>query len=313
MSDRVRAGFDFFEAGELPAPQISAAEAEALVAEQFGVVAVARSLGSQQDANFLLTDPEGSPIGVLKVSNGAFGEAEISAQDDGAAWVAERLPDLRVATVVEPAGRPARVPRPGTPGEVARVVTFLEGGTLTGSDYLRPPVVEGLGALSGMVNRVLGDFEHEGVHRTLQWDLRHATRVIDALAPFVDDAHRRAVVEQVRRVEGDAIDALGPRLPVTVIHGDITDDNVVRSGDENGTPDGLIDFGDLNTGWSVADLAVTVSSILHHEGATPTSALPAIRAFHRERPLSADETSTPVRRASTSGAFSRTRSACRRR
>jgi hypothetical protein len=70
--------------------------------------------------------------------------------------------------------------RPGTPGEVARIVTFLEGGTLTGSDYLRPPVVEGLGALSGMVNRALTDFEHEGVHRTLQWDLRHATRVIDA-------------------------------------------------------------------------------------------------------------------------------------
>ncbi len=76
---------------------------------------------------------------------------------------------------------------------------------------------------------------------------------------------------------------------MSVIHGDITDDNVVRSGDEHGTPDGVIDFGDLNMGWSVAELAVTVSSILHHEGATPASTLPAIRAFHRERPLTDDE------------------------
>ena len=73
------------------------------------------------------------------------------------------------------------------------------------------------------------DFEHEGVHRTLQWDLRHATRVIDALAHHVDDVERRRVVEQVRRVEGARIAGLAPRLPVSVIHGDITDDNVVRS------------------------------------------------------------------------------------
>jgi len=291
VSDSVTSGFDFFEAGELPTPQISVAEAELLVAEQFGVTAVARSLGSQQDANFLLSDAKGLPIGVLKVSNGAFGEIEVTAQDEGAALVAERLPELRVATVLENIhpGRPSRVLRPGKPPEVARIVTFLEGGTLTGSSYLSPPVVEGLGALSGKVNRALTDFEHEGVHRRLQWDSRHATRVIDALAHHVDDPHRRAVVERVRRVEGATIEELGPLLPVSVIHGDITDDNVVRSGDEHGRPDGVIDFGDLNTGWSVADLAVTVSSILHHEGGTPTSTLPAIRAFHRERPLNRDE------------------------
>jgi 4-aminobutyrate aminotransferase-like enzyme/Ser/Thr protein kinase RdoA (MazF antagonist) len=283
-------GFDFFAVGKLPTPRMTSEEAEKLVAEQFGLAVAARSLGSQQDANFLLTDLDGGTVGVLKVSNGAFGEADIRAQDEGAAHIAERLPELRVATILEQTpGGPARVVRPGGAGEVARIVSFLDGGTLTGSAYLRPPVVEALGALSGMVNRELGDFEHEGVHRTLQWDLRQATRVIDELAHHVDDADRRRVVEEVRRVEGARIGDLAPRLPVSVIHGDITDDNVVRSDDEHGTPDGLIDFGDLNTGWSVAELAVTVSSILHHEGATPVSTLPAIRAFHRERPLTGDE------------------------
>ncbi|MEO7122755.1 MAG: aminotransferase class III-fold pyridoxal phosphate-dependent enzyme, partial [Lacisediminihabitans sp.] len=291
MTETIPSGFDFFESGELPAPQITADEATLLAADQFGLGVVARSLGSQQDANFLLSDAEGAPVGVLKVSNAAFRELEIMAQDEGAALLAERLPELRVATLLNhaDADRPHRVLRPGSSGEVVRIVTFLDGGTLTGSGYLQPPVIERLGALSGMVNRALGDFEHEGVHRTLQWDLRHATRVIDALTHHVDDVHRRRVVEHVRRIEGAKISGLGPTLPVSVIHGDITDDNVVRSGDEHGTPDGLIDFGDLNTGWSVADLAVTVSSILHHEGATPVSTLPAIRAFHRERPLTAAE------------------------
>jgi 4-aminobutyrate aminotransferase-like enzyme/Ser/Thr protein kinase RdoA (MazF antagonist) len=286
MSDSPRSGFDFFAAGALPSPRLTAEQAERLVADEFGFTIEARSMGSQQDANFLLCDADGAAVGVLKVANGAFGEVEIQAQDAGAAHVAERLPDLRVATVLETAGRPARVLR-GDTGEVARIVAFLEGGTLTGPDYLSPAVIERLGALAGMVNRELADFAHEGVHRTLQWDLREATRLIDLLAHHIDDPERRRVVEQVRRVEGARIDALAPRLPVSVIHGDITDDNVVRSGD--GTPDGLIDFGDLNTGWSVADLAVAVASILHHDGATPLSTLPAIRAFHRERPLTDDE------------------------
>ena len=89
MSDTTRSGFDFFATGELPSPQITVEEAEQLVAEQFGLTVVARSLGSQQDANFLLSDTEGATVGVLKVSNGAFGEVEITAQDEGAAQVAE--------------------------------------------------------------------------------------------------------------------------------------------------------------------------------------------------------------------------------
>ena len=37
------------------------------------------------------------------------------------------------------------------------------------------------------------------------------------------------------------------------------------------------------------EIAVTVSSLLHHDGLTPADTLPAIRAFHSIRPLSEDE------------------------
>ena len=291
MNSHRQPGFDFFKAGELPAPQISEAAAQQLAANWFRGEVTAQSLGSQQDANFLLRGPTGSPAGVLKVANGAFAETEIRAQVEAAALVARNLPQLRVATVLEHplADEPARLIPAGSRGEVARVVRFLDGGTLSGSGYLSQAVIERLGALSGAVNRTLAGFEHTGVHRTLQWDMRHATRVIDQLVHHVGDPERRRVVEQVRASAGGMVEALSSRLPVQVIHGDMTDDNVVRSVDGSGIPDGLIDFGDLNMGWSVADLAVTVSSILHHDGATPVSTLPAIRAFHSERPLSSDE------------------------
>lgn len=60
--------FDFFTAGALPAPVVSAAEAEAIAADRLGRPVRARSLGSQQDANFLLTAPDGAVVGTLQLT-----------------------------------------------------------------------------------------------------------------------------------------------------------------------------------------------------------------------------------------------------
>src|SRR4030095_12703510 len=49
--------------------------------------------------------------------------------------------------------------------------------------------------------------------------------------------------------------------------------------------------GDVTRSWAVAELAITISSVLHHAGAEPASVLPAIRAFHELRPLSPAEVS----------------------
>ena len=54
-------------------------------------------------------------------------------------------------------------------------------------------------------------------------------------------------------------------------------------------PDGVIDFGDLSDTWAVSDLAITASSVLGHAGSEPISILPAVRAFHAVRPLTAAE------------------------
>src|SRR3954447_4731396 len=51
-------------------------------------------------------------------------------------------------------------------------------------------------------------------------------------------------------------------------------------------PDGLLDLGDLTESWAVAELAVTVSSLLHHDGVGPAAVLPAVAAFAAQRPLS---------------------------
>jgi Ser/Thr protein kinase RdoA (MazF antagonist) len=139
-----------------------------------------------------------------------------------------------------------------------------------------------MGRVAGQVGTALAAFDHPGLDRAQQWDLRHADGVVDRLARHVADPEQRAAADAWARLPAD--------LPRQAVHLDLTDDNVVcapRAGRR--VPDGVIDLGDLTRTWAVFELAVTISSVLHHAGAEPASVLPAVRAFHDLRPLSSDE------------------------
>jgi len=280
------AGVDFFRHGGLPVPQVTIQEAERIAASFFpGRTVRAQPLGSQQDSNFLLTEPAGAVAGVLKIANPAFSAAEIQAQDAAAELVAAA--GLRAGTVRH---GPVTVPVDGGPA-LARVLTYLPGGTLAGAGrYLSPRVVAGLGTVAGQVSRALRSFTHPGLDRVLQWDLRHAPRVVDTLAGHVGDEELRGRVTAAAAAAWSRVEPLAGRLPWQTVHGDVTDDNVVCSVQRGlRTPDGIIDFGDLTSSWAVGELAVAITSVLRHAGAEPCSVLPAVRAFGELRPLSAAE------------------------
>ncbi|SDN84998.1 4-aminobutyrate aminotransferase [Klenkia soli] len=275
--------FDFFAAPALPVPTVDHAGAAALGSQLTGRPVQAHELGSQQDANFLLTDGD-DVVGVLKIANVGFGDDDADAQDAVADHLAAVLPDLRFATAL-----------PGTRGHLdqaegtctARVLRHLSGGTLHGSGHLAPVVVTELGRMAGEVSVALRDVDHPALRRTLQWDLQHAARALDVLADHVTDPTDRARVQQVR---DEAWPLIPDGLPQQAVHGDLTDDNVVcRDDDGLSIPDGVIDFGDVVRTWAVGELAITISSLLHHEGMTPVGALRAAVAFHQVRPLSEAE------------------------
>jgi 4-aminobutyrate aminotransferase-like enzyme/Ser/Thr protein kinase RdoA (MazF antagonist) len=268
-------------------------EAVGLAAKTFVMRVLAFPLGSQQDCNFLLqgdgSAPWGNgPAGVLKIANPAFSRTEIEAQDAAAELVAAA--GLRAGTVTH---GPVVASVSGEPA-IVRVLRYLPGGTLTGGGYLAPRVVAGLGAVAGRVSRALDGFGHPGLDRVLQWDLRHADRVVGVLAEHVRDAGLRARVSAAAEAAWRAVEPLAGELPWQAVHGDVTDDNVVCTVVPSGvdglrTPDGVIDFGDLTRSWAVGELAVAITSVLRHAGAEPCSVLPAVRAFHAVRPLSAAE------------------------
>ena len=282
--------FDYFEHVELPSPALDDAEVRRLFADTFGIEVDLTSLGSQQDQNFRVFPRDSSePLGVLKLSNPVFSEPEIEMQDAAATTVGNREPGLRVPRVVLGPRGPLSSWWNTSQGRIhARVIENLSGRTLMGSRYLSPAVVSRMGELSARVSLALADFDHPASGRVLQWDLRHAGRVIDTLLPLEPDA---AVREFVRAAAHDALRTLRPvaeSLPTQAGHFDITDDNVLHREDDP-LPDAVIDFGDVVRSWRVGEIATTVSSLLHHDGATLATTLPAIRAFHELRPLDVNE------------------------
>ncbi|HSP75959.1 MAG TPA: aminotransferase class III-fold pyridoxal phosphate-dependent enzyme, partial [Cryobacterium sp.] len=282
-------GFDFFSGPGLVRPDITAADAESMAAQLFGIEGTARELGSQQDRNFLISARSGddAPRYVLKVDNPAFDATELAAQDAVMEFLTAR--GMRVPQPVRGVDGSSRQQWQATDAALlpVRLLTFLEGPSLEAQGYLAPPVVRALGRLSGTTARHLRDFAADGLDRTLQWDLRNAKAVIDLLVRWVPAEDTRAQLTAIADSAAARLATVTPALRLQTIHGDITDDNVICTVLPNGhhIPEGVIDFGDLGTGWLVAELAVTAASVLHHVPDNPLAALAAIVAFDEVVPL----------------------------
>src|SRR3954452_15655047 len=130
--------FDFLAHHELPTPTLELDEVRRLMDETFGMACHVTELGSQQDQNFVVSDTENAaPIGVLKLSNPAFSEAEIELQDLAAKTVAEREPAVRTPQVVAGPRGPMSAWWDTSQGRIhGRVIEHISGTTLMGSGYL---------------------------------------------------------------------------------------------------------------------------------------------------------------------------------
>lgn len=266
-------------------PEIDEATAAAIAQEGWNVSGRARALGSHQDRNFLV-EPDGGPRVLLKIANPSVTALELEAQSAAAARIGGAGVRAPRALPLADGGTVRPVTVSGVTMQ-ARLLEFLEGETLEG--YLSPAAVTAIGTLAATVDVALADLDAPGAERVHQWDLREAPRVLDELLPYIDDDDLRVELASAASTAWDAVGAVAERLPVQFIHGDLTDDNVVTADPLTRVPDGVIDLGDLNRTWTVGELAITVSSLLHHDGMDLPAATRAITAYHEVRPLSADE------------------------
>lgn len=272
-------------AGGLVRPDVTEVDATAIASDHYGVDVVARELGSNQDRNFVLEAADGSRT-VLRVDHPVFADSAREAQHLA-------LDAYRVAGVSVPAVLP------GVDGELVqrwgafavRRSEFIAGEALVDCGYLAPGVIREFGALAAASVNALSELDHAGLEREHMWDMRVAHAETLRLAAAIADERLRARVLSAAEEAQRALDPLVDALPVQAIHGDLTDDNVVgvRGDDTRLHPHTVLDLGDLSYGWRIAELAVTTSSLLHHEPDRPLRVLGALDAFHAAAPVSVPE------------------------
>ena len=274
----------------LPRPDVTVADAEEILLDHYGLSGTLAELGSQQDRNYRVDSDRGRYV--LKICHAAYETRELEAQNAAIHHLKGKADAPRVPNVVATNdGREILVLTVRGQGYQVRLLEYLEGQGLTEIRYLAPASVAALGALCARLAQALADFDHPGLDRSLQWDLRRAGPVaVQLLSAITDSAARdriaKTMVLAVRRIQ-----PLAPSLRLQAVHHDVTGDNVVGHRDARGhtIPDGVIDFGDIIRGWLVGDLAVTCASLLHQANGDPFHILPAVTAYQAIYPLSDDE------------------------
>ncbi|MBO2988812.1 aminotransferase [Leucobacter tardus] len=266
----------------LARPEVDEAEVQQLAQRAFGVSGRLRELGSQQDRNFLIENATGTSA-LFKVNHPSVSEDTIALQ----AAVSDRLRERGLATpeILRTADGARSVPIDVDGSDPARACAFalVAGDTLADVAAMDGALAEELGALVGRTVRALEDFTHPHADREIQWELTHASEVVEWLVEDLPE-DRRQQCSDATAAAAAHLDALSD-LPRQIIHGDLTSDNIMR--DAAGTH-WIVDLGDTARSWRVAELAVLAADVIGRTGDL-TLVNRAVRGFASEVTLTDDE------------------------
>ncbi|MFC0542973.1 aminotransferase class III-fold pyridoxal phosphate-dependent enzyme [Kutzneria chonburiensis] len=197
-------------------------------------------LDSERDLNVLVDGRF-----VLKISNPAESADVVDMETRALAHVRAADPSLLVPETV---GEIVRVGDDSGRECLARLITLLPGAPLEGRP-LDPDLAAQVGAIAGRVSVALQGFFHPAAGRSLLWDVRRTPDVVTSAG-----IGQAELVDRVRPAL-----AATATLPSGIQHADVTLTNVLAG---DGVVTGVIDFGDMHHTAKVADLAVTLASVL---------------------------------------------------
>lgn len=267
----------------LKRPNVDHALAGAFVRAHWRVEGEVHELGSQQDRNYAVTPPSGDRV-LLKVHHPSTTEGEIDLQLAAAA----RLTDAGVRTPSAIPAADGSLTLPLTDGDgvvaTARVLDFVEGSSLAEGGEIDGAVAERLGRAAGRAVAALADVDHPAAERGIQWDLRRALEVVEALIDDLPPERREACLAVARDAAARVV-RVAAGLPVQVVHGDFTADNVMRTPQDELY---VVDLGDVGRSWRAAEIAILAGDMLVRTGSLAATGR-AVRGFAAEVELTDDE------------------------
>jgi len=146
-----------------------------------------------------------------------------------------------------------------------------------------------LGEFLGKVDCSLQDFQHQGAHRFLEWDLSQGLGICQSKKHLLQPAQFSLVKEFLKAYQIHALPRLG-ECPQGIIHNDANDYNLLVDNVDNPKRiTGLIDFGDMLFSHLINEIAIACAyAILQHND--PLQVIKEIvRGYHRHRKLRSQE------------------------
>jgi 4-aminobutyrate aminotransferase-like enzyme/Ser/Thr protein kinase RdoA (MazF antagonist) len=263
-----------------------------LLASRYDLAGTVESLPGEHDQNFRVNTDSGERF-VLKISNLKEDLVALDLQMEALEFLAEREVGFRIPRTIPTKDGESRFSFSESRGPTwVRLLSYLEGDVLAGVRPRTAPLFESLGECLGRLDRELSGFEHAAARRSEhQWNLSHASHVMQEHLGHIADAERRAMVEDIR-VEFEAAAApLLNELPRSVIHNDANEYNVLVSAStpEGRTVVGLLDFGDILESPTICELAIAAAYGLMETADPFAMVLALVRGYHSARPLTEPE------------------------
>jgi 4-aminobutyrate aminotransferase-like enzyme/Ser/Thr protein kinase RdoA (MazF antagonist) len=261
-------------------PEVGLVAATETLRAQYGIDAELTELRSERDRNFLAVTPDGRRL-VLKVSNSGDDPGQIEMESAAMRHVEQVDPALPIPRIVVAADGESVVTAKASDGRshLVRVMTVVPG-AVADLEVLPDRFADDFGAICARLTRALQGFSHPAAGRRLDWD----PRLVTTLRPFAQrlpDYGRQAPMERLLdRLEG--LEEATSRLPAFVLHGDVTLSNVLIGAEGIS---GVIDFGDMHHTARIADLAISLTSLLRESADPWPAAGRFLDAYQRVLPL----------------------------
>lgn len=257
-----------------------------VLATTWGIDATLASLAGEYDLNLRVDAADGSRY-ILKVMRPGCDEAFVDLLCSAHAHIQSRDASVPVPAVVPTRDGRLHATVRDDDGHERRVwlLTMLDGVVYarTGSHPLS--LLREFGAAVARLHGALADFAHPGLQRVFKWDLTRADWVMHHIDDIDTGARQELVATAWLRYDGIKRALLAQ--PVTVLHNDLNDWNVLVNRDARGATRlaGIIDFGDIVAGPVVADIAIAGAYlVLGHPH--PERALAAfVAGYHAVSPL----------------------------
>lgn len=267
------------------APALTAADAERLARDYYGVFGAPQPLPSERDQNFLIE--AGTDRVVLKIANRAEQRATLEAQNAVLAHLERHVGFCPRVVQSLTAEQICEAPS----GHFVRMVTWLPGIPLGTLEHHPPVLLTDLGRCLGLLDKALAAFDHPALHRAFHWDLAGAIEIVVRGLPDIPEVPlRRGIHRDVERI-AERVSARLPRLRRSIVHNDANDYNVLVDTSSASAPriSGLIDFGDMVHSFTVADLAVAIAYAVLDKPDPLAALVPIAAGYHAQYPLTESE------------------------